>query len=133
MNEPYVYKIRKVSRVIDGDTVDVIIDLGFDISLAKRIRLSGVDTPESRTRDLEEKKFGLEAKEWLKEHLAAAKEILIRTDLGDEKYGRVLGILYTDGDDISLNEHIIEQGYAWKYEGGTKKKDFDTLLSRRTS
>ncbi len=133
MKDPYVYKVREVRKVVDGDTIDVLIDLGFDISLAKRIRLAGIDAPESRTRDLAEKKYGLEAKDWLSRHLAEAKEILIRTDLGGggEKYGRVLGLLFVDNDEHSLNEQMVDRGYAWEYVGGKKKKDFADLLSRR--
>ena len=89
--DPYVYRIRSVHKVVDGDTIDADIDLGFDISLTKRIRLAGIDTPESRTTDLKEKALGLEVKEWLKHKLNGAKDILIKTELPDstEKYGRI--------------------------------------------
>jgi micrococcal nuclease len=91
--DPYIYRIRTVNKIVDGDTIDADIDLGFDISLAKRIRLGGIDTPESRTTDLKEKALGLESKEWLKKKLEGAKNILIKTELPDstEKYGRVIG------------------------------------------
>lgn len=133
MKDPYIYKVREVRKVIDGDTVDLIIDLGFNISLTKRVRLTGIDAPESRTRDLKEKAFGLEAKEWLKKHLEDSEEILIKTDLGggSEKFGRALGLLFVNAEDTSLNEQMIEYGYAWVYDGGKKKKDFASLLSRR--
>jgi micrococcal nuclease len=133
--DPYVYRIRSVHKVVDGDTIDADIDLGFDISLTKRIRLAGIDTPESRTTDAYEKKLGLEVKDWLKERLKFAKDILIKTELPDstEKYGRIIGHLYVNGEEISINNQMITEGYAWEYDGGTKKKDFDELLSRRKS
>jgi micrococcal nuclease len=129
--DPYIYRVKQVLRVVDGDTIDADIDLGFDISLTKRVRLSGVDTPESRTTDLKEKALGLEVKEWLKKNLDGKKNILIKTELPDstEKYGRILGRLYVD--DICLNDRMIAEGYAWTYDGGTKKKDFDELESKR--
>lgn len=126
---PYIYRISSVTNVVDGDTIDAIIDLGFDILIRKRIRLSGVDTPESRTTNITEKKLGLQVKEWLKKQLEGQKDILICTELPDstEKYGRVLGRLYVNN--ICLNDRMIEEGYAWKYDGGTKKKDFGLLKS----
>jgi micrococcal nuclease len=129
--DPYIYRVKQVLRVVDGDTIDADIDLGFDISLTKRVRLSGVDTPESRTTDLKEKALGLEVKEWLKKNLDGKKNILIKTELPDstEKYGRILGRLYVD--DLCLNDRMISEGYAWTYDGGTKKKDFDELESKR--
>lgn len=129
--DPYIYRIKSVGKVVDGDTIDADIDLGFDISLTKRVRLSGVDTPESRTTDLKEKALGLEVKEWLKKNLDGKKNILIKTELPDstEKYGRILGRLYVD--DVCLNDRMISEGYAWTYDGGTKKKDFDELESKR--
>ena len=131
--DPYVYRIRSVHKVVDGDTIDADIDLGFDISLTKRIRLAGIDTPESRTTDAYEKKLGLEVKEWLKHRLEGAKDILIKTELPDstEKYGRIIGHLYINGEATSVNNQMIVEGYAWEYDGGTKKKDFDILLAKR--
>jgi len=131
--DPYIYRIRSIHKVVDGDTIDADIDLGFDISLTKRIRLAGVDTPESRTTDANEKKLGLESKEWLKKRVDGAKDIIIRTELPDstEKYGRIIGHLFINGEEISLNNQMITEGYAWLYDGGTKKKDFVELLSRR--
>ena len=131
--DPYIYRIKSVLRVVDGDTIDADIDLGFDISLTKRIRLAGIDSPESRTRDLEEKKLGLETKEWLKNRLQFAKDIIIKTELPDstEKYGRILGHLFINGEETSLNNQMITEGYAWEYDGGTKKKDFSVLTSKR--
>jgi len=131
--DPYVYRIKSVLKVVDGDTIDADIDLGFDISLTKRIRLAGIDTPESRTKDEYEKKLGLESKEWLKEKLRFARDILIKTELPDstEKYGRIIGHLFINGEATSLNNQMIVEGYAWEYDGGTKQKDFWSLLSKR--
>jgi len=131
--DPYIYRIKNILKVVDGDTIDADIDLGFSISLEKRIRLAGVDTPESRTTDLKEKAMGLEVKEWLKHRLEFAKDILIKTELPDstEKYGRIIGHLFINGEEISINNQMIAEGYAWEYDGGTKKKDFDALLSKR--
>jgi len=131
--DPYIYRVKKVIKVVDGDTIDADIDLGFDISLTKRVRLSGVDTPESRTTDLKEKKLGLESKEWLKHKLEFAKDVLIKTELPDstEKYGRILGNVYINNEALSLNQQMIDEGYALAYDGGTKDKNFDVLLERR--
>jgi micrococcal nuclease len=129
----YEYNVKKVLKVVDGDTIDVDIDLGFDISLTKRVRLAGIDTPESRTADKMEKALGLEAKEYLKHHIAEAKSVVIKTELPDstEKYGRILGWVYVDGDTVSVNDHMINDGYAWGYMGDTKIKDFDALAKAR--
>ena len=131
--DPYIYRIRSIHKVVDGDTIDADIDLGFDISLTKRIRLAGVDTPESRTADANEKKYGLESKEWLKKRCENAKDILIKTELPDstEKYGRIIGHLFINGEEISLNNQMIAEGYAWTYDGGTKVKNFAELDSKR--
>ena len=106
-------------RVIDGDTIDVDIDLGFSVWLKKqRVRLSGIDTPESRTRNLEEKKLGLAAKARLIE--LCGQELQVKS-LGKGKYGRILGVPYTkDGDDIC--QILIDEGHAVEYHGGTKIK-----------
>ena len=131
--DPYIYRIRTISKVVDGDTIDADIDLGFDISLSKRIRLAGIDTPESRTTNVKEKAMGLESKEWLKKTLEGAKDILIKTELPDstEKYGRIIGHLFINGQETSLNNQMITSGYALAYDGGTKDKNFDVLLERR--
>jgi micrococcal nuclease len=131
--DPYIYRIRLVHKVVDGDTIDADIDLGFDISLTKRIRLAGIDTPESRTADAYEKKLGLQAKEWLKHKLENAKDIIIKTELPDstEKYGRIIGHLYINGEEVSVNNQMIAEGHAWNYDGGTKAKDFNILKEIR--
>ena len=124
---------------MDGDTIDVTIDLGFDLFKKERVRIAGVDTPEKRTRDLEEKELGIDATNWLKEKLestlAGDDELTIRTELvgGVGKYGRLLGWLYVGESELSLNELMITEGYAWPYDGGTKEKDFEELRDIRRS
>ena len=133
----YNFRVTKINRVVDGDTIDVTIDLGFDLYKKERVRVAGVDTPEKRTRDKEEKELGLDATAWLKEKLDGAlrgdDELVIRTELvgGVGKYGRLLGWLYVGDSDTSLNEQMITEGYAWAYDGGTKKKDFEELREIR--
>ena len=129
----YQYYVRKVEGVVDGDTIDVLIDLGFDILFSSRVRLAGIDTPESRTKDLKEKALGLESKEYLKKALKDAKSVVIKTEKMDssEKYGRILGWVYINGDTVSLNDMMINDGYAWGYLGDTKVKDFDALVKAR--
>ena len=116
--DAFVYQ-AELDRVVDGDTVDVILDLGFDVKLHKqRVRLAGIDTPESRTRDLAEKKLGLAAKERLKELCIGSLKV---KSLGKGKYGRILGIPYTqDGEDIC--QMLIDEGHAVEYHGGKKAK-----------
>ena len=125
--------------MLDGDTIDVTIDLGFDLYKKERVRIAGVDTPEKRTRDLEEKALGIDATNWLKEKLTETikgdDELTIRTELkgGVGKYGRLLGWLYVGDSTLSLNEQMITEGYAWEYDGGTKQKDFEELREIRRS
>jgi micrococcal nuclease len=129
----YEYFVKEVVKVVDGDTIDVIIDLGFDIMFASRVRLAGIDTPESRTKDKAEKALGLESKKYLADRLKDAKNIVIKTEKinSTEKFGRVLGWLYVNGEGNSLNIEMIENGYAWGYLGDAKVKDFDALLAKR--
>jgi micrococcal nuclease len=129
----YEYRVKKVHKVVDGDTIDVDIDLGFSVSFFSRVRLAGIDTPESRTTDAKEKVLGLEVKEKLKKELAAAKDVVIKTEKPDssEKYGRILGWVFLDGSDVSLNQKLINEGYAWTYGGGTKINDFNELVAKR--
>ena len=131
--------MTEITKVLDGDTIDVTIDLGFDLFKKERVRIAGVDTPEKRTRDLEEKELGIDATNWLKEKLestlAGDDELTIRTELvgGVGKYGRLLGWLYVGESELSLNELMISEGYAWEYDGGTKQKDFEQLREIRRS
>ena len=133
----YNFRVTKIDKVLDGDTIDVTIDLGFDLYKKERVRIAGVDTPEKRTRDKEEKALGIDATEWLKYQLndviKSDDELVIRTELvgGVGKYGRLLGWLYVGESNVSVNEQMISQGYAWEYDGGTKKKDFEELREIR--
>jgi len=129
----FTYYVKQVNKIVDGDTIDVTIDLGFDISFTSRVRLAGIDTPESRTTNRAEKVLGLEVKDRLKKLIDAAKIIVIKTEKMDssEKYGRILGWLYLDGAQISVNETLIAEGYAWDYMGDTKVKDYAVLAARR--
>ena len=130
----YEYFVKEVKNVVDGDTIDVIIDLGFDILFSSRVRLAGIDTPESRTKDKVEKALGLESKEYLKKHLKDAKSVVIKTEKmnSTEKFGRILGWIYINGDTESLNDKMINDGYAWGYMGDAKVKDFEALKKART-
>ena len=133
----YNFRVIKINRVVDGDTIDVTIDLGFDLYKKERVRVAGVDTPEKRTRNLEEKALGIDATNWIKDKLTGAiagdDDLVIRTELvgGTGKYGRLLGWLYIGDNTISINEQMIAAGYAWEYDGGTKNKDFEELREIR--
>jgi len=129
--------VTEINRVLDGDTIDVTIDLGFDLYKKERVRVAGVDTPEKRTRNLEEKALGIDATNWLKEKLESTingdGELSVRTELvgGVGKYGRLLGWLYIDDSEISLNEQMIDEGYAHAYDGGTKDMNLEALREIR--
>jgi micrococcal nuclease len=111
------YKIKTVDRVVDGDTVDVTIDLGFSLYHKTRIRLAGINTPETRTRDLQEKAAGIRAKEYLIERIEEADLITLQTEK-QGKFGRYLGIIYADG--VDLNQTLINEGHATEYHGGKR-------------
>ena len=133
----YNFRVTEINRVVDGDTIDVTIDLGFDLYKKERVRVAGIDTPEKRTRDLEEKALGIDATNYLKKKLedtiAGDDELTIRTELkgGMGKYGRLLGWLYIGEDVVSIIEQMIAEGYAWSYDGGTKQKNFEELREIR--
>ena len=135
----YNFRVIKINRVVDGDTIDVTLDLGFSLTKKERVRIAGVDTPEKRTRDKEEKALGIDATNWMKEKLTETikgeDELVVRTELvgGVGKYGRLLGWLYIGDDEFSLNEQMITEGYAWAYDGGTKQKNFEDLRAIRRS
>ena len=148
-NSCYNFRVISVDRIVDGDTIDVTFDLGFGICKSERIRVAGVDTPEKRTRNLEEKELGIQASEWLECQLEGAiageEDLVIKTELegGKGKFGRLLGWLYIgypkcDGNcyctchsQVSINQKMVEGGYAWEYDGGTKSKDLDSLRDIR--
>ena len=125
----YEYSVLQLLKIVDGDSVDVLLDLGFDIHKKERVRLSGIDAPESKTTDENEKKFGLEAKEYVAAWFVANPKSKIRTTK-DDKYGRILGEFFGVGVK-GLSESLIEDGYAWAYDGGKKTKNFALLLERR--
>ena len=135
----YNFRVTEINRVLDGDTIDVTIDLGFDLFKKERVRIAGVDTPEKRTRNLEEKALGIDATNWLKDKLESTlsgdDELTIRTELvgGVGKYGRLLGWLYVGEDTVSLNELMITEGYAHAYDGGTKDMNLEALREIRRS
>lgn len=120
MSEPstFNYRVKSIVKIIDGDTFDCILDLGFDVLLEARVRMMGIDTPESRTSDKEEKVYGLLAKEWLKKHIDI--DIIISTHVDNEKgkFGRILGTVWKDG--VNINEQMITEGHAVAYFGQNK-------------
>ena len=135
----YNFRVVSIDKVVDGDTIDVTIDLGFDLYKKERVRIAGIDTPEKRTRDLEEKALGIDATNWMKgtleDTINGDNELIIRTELkgGVCKYGRLLGWFYVGDEELSLNEQMIAEGYAWAYDGGSKNKNFKELIEIRKS
>ena len=134
----YNFRVTEINRVVDGDTIDVTIDLGFDLYKKERVRVAGVDTPEKNKRSGREstgtRRYKLDEKN-LEDAIDGDDELTIRTELqgGMGKYGRLLGWLYIGDDEVSLNEKMIEEGYAWSYDGGTKQKNFEELREIRRS
>ena len=125
----YEYRITKVVKIVDGDTFDAILDLGFGLYKKERIRVAGVDVTESRTRDMEEKQWGMEAKEWLTRALDTDKKIRVRTEK-DGKFGRMLGWIFIE--EMCVNTKNIQEGFAWYYDGGSRlQKSYDLLQLRR--
>ena len=127
----FIYRVSSLEKVVDGDTVDVTIDLGFDVCTKQRVRLLGIDTPESRTRDLEEKKFGLLSKkklrEWCLKAVASEKddiEIQLRCPEADSrgKFGRILAEVWVseDGEWTNVNKWLCDNGFAVPYTGQNK-------------
>ena len=116
----FSYRINKITKIVDGDTIDVLLDMGFDIKYQSRVRLFGIDTPESRTRNKEEKVRGLLSKVYLKDAIKKAKKLTIKTHKGSEtgKFGRILGEVFADG--INLNLKMCTEGYAVQYYGQNK-------------
>lgn len=127
----YTYFVKSVDRIVDGDTIDISIDLGFDLTKKERVRLAGIDTPEKRTKDQKEKEMGYQATEFLEMHLMEAKKLTVKTEK-EGKFGRMLGWLYkSETDTTSINQIMIDKGYAWAYDGGTKEKNLDDLMAKR--
>lgn len=128
---PYSYRVKSIKKIIDGDTFDCIMDLGFDVLLEARVRMMGIDTPESRTRDLEEKKFGLLAKEYLTEKLST-EDIIVTTEVDNEKgkFGRILGWVWCNG--VNINNQMIDEHMAVAYHGQSKDDIEQQHLANRT-
>lgn len=124
----YEYKISNILKVVDGDTVDLSLDLGFYVTVVQRIRLDGLDTPEMHSKDVNEKKLAQEAKQFIEKWLSENKDLTVKTKK-DDKYGRMLGEIFCNGK--SLNKILTDMGYAWEYDGTTKNKDLKFLLEKR--
>ena len=127
----FSYRVDKVTKIVDGDTIDVMLDLGFDIKYKSRVRLFGIDTPESRTRDKVEKKYGLLSKKFLQEQIKKSKKVTIKTYKGDEtgKFGRILGDVFIDGK--SVNTLMCQKGHAVEYYVQSKDDVEAAHLSNR--
>ena len=129
----YTYFVKSVDRVVDGDTIDISIDLGFDLTKKERVRLAGIDTPEKRTKNPKEKEMGYQATEFLEMHLMEATKLTVKTEK-EGKFGRMLGWLYkSENDTTSINQIMIDKGYAWAYDGGTKVRNLEDLMAKRES
>ena len=127
----YTYFVKSIDRIVDGDTIDISIDLGFDLTKKERVRLAGIDTPETRTKNPKEKEMGYLATEFLEMHLMEATKLTVKTEK-DGKFGRMLGWLYKSEKDVtSINETMIDEGYAWAYDGGTKVRNLEDLMAKR--
>mgnify|MGYP003118133685 FL=1 len=127
----YTYFVKSIDRIVDGDTIDISIDLGFDLTKKERVRLAGIDTPETRTKNPKEKEMGYQATEFLEMHLMEATKLTVKTEK-DGKFGRMLGWLYKSEKDVtSINETMIDEGYAWAYDGGTKVRNLEDLMAKR--
>lgn len=126
----YEYSIKEIIKIVDGDTLDVLIDLGFGVTIKQRVRLYGIDAPESITSDGKEKKIGLESKEYLRNWLSEKEDLIIKT-LKDDKYGRILAKITSRDNNSCVNDDMIKYGYAWLYKDKSEKKDFDHLIENR--
>ena len=126
----FSYRVDKVTKIVDGDTIDVMLDLGFDIKYKSRVRLFGIDTPESRTRDKVEKKYGLMAKKFLQENLKKGK-LVIKTHKGSEtgKFGRILGQIYVNC--VNINQLMCSKYHAVEYYGQSKESIEEQHLKNR--
>jgi micrococcal nuclease len=120
----YEYKIKEIVKVVDGDTVDVLIDLGFSVYHKERVRLSGIDTPEMNSKNLTEKEIAKKAKAFLTVWLKDQKNLTIKT-YKDDKYGRLLGEIFGNGG-VCVNNLLMEKGFAWDYL--TDTRDINLLL-----
>jgi len=128
----YEYKIASVEKVVDGDTVDCTLDLGFGMFCKQRIRLYGIDAPETHSKNLKEKSMGKESKEFLESWLEKNKNNLVIKTFKDDKYGRLLGVIRESTGEV-INDRMVKLGYAWSYDGGTKVKELSQLEELRKS
>lgn len=125
----YEYKLNGIHKVVDGDTIDVSIDVGFYVAVIQRIRLFGVDTPEMKSSDELERSLANEAKLFISNWLSSQKQMKIKT-YKDDKYGRMLGEIFGDNN-VCLNNILLDEGYAWPYDGNSKNKDLNYLIEKR--
>jgi endonuclease YncB( thermonuclease family) len=128
----YQYRVKEILKVIDGDTVDLIIDLGFNIGIKERVRLENINAPEVRTINEDEKKYGYQAKKKLEEYLDTDSNIIISTKKPDStgKYGRVIADIYVEGKDLTACEYLLANHYVWPYfpaNGLSELKDLSVL------
>jgi len=128
----YEYKISSVEKVVDGDTLDCTMDLGFGVFCKQRIRLHGIDTPETHSKNLEEKSMSEESKVFLTSWIEKHKDNLVIRTFKDDKYGRLLGIISESTGEV-INDIMVKLGYAWAYNGRTKVKDLSRLKELRKS
>lgn len=127
----YEYQVKEVVKIIDGDTIDVFIDLGFNVFHIERVRLNRLDTPEVLTKDKNEKKYGMEAKAYVSNWIKNQKQMKIQT-FKDDKYGRILAEFIGDNG-VCLNDLLLNEGYAWPYDGEAKITDLTLLEAKRKS
>jgi len=125
----YEYNVKEFVKFVDGDTVDIVLDLGFEVYRKERIRINRIDTPEIKSKDELERKLALEAKDYVGIWLINQKQVRIKT-FKDDKYGRLLGEFYGDNN-VCLSDLLIEKGYAWAYDGRIRNKDLNLLLEKR--
>lgn len=126
----YQYRVKNIIKIIDGDSIIVLLDLGFYIYAQKTIRLVDIDSPEIHTLNEEHKKYGIRAKEKLTEYLSFENGDIIVSTLkpnSSDKYGRILGSVYKEGHNLTASEYMLANNYAWYYDGKTKIKDYSTL------
>jgi micrococcal nuclease len=125
----YEYNVVDVVKFVDGDTLDVIIDLGFHITRKERIRLADIDVPELNSSNEAERKISSDAKLFVMNWILKQKNLKIKT-IKDDKYGRLVGIIYGNNNEC-LNDILIEEGYAWKYQDKNTVRDVNILLEKR--
>ena len=129
-NHMYEYRVSEIGKIVDGDTVDCVLDLGFGMFCKQRIRLHGIDAPEIHSKDQREKRLADESLGFVTRWISENSKNLIVETFKDDKYGRLLGRFRTQ-DGRCINDEMVKIGYAWAYDGGTKHKDLDALEAIR--